>query len=133
MKTKSLLLAVLTLAGCVTPFQAPADVTHIRLDRGDSPVVRVEKIWLERKDGVLAVKGFVTRRAEDTDTTGTHLDITLFDGSGRVLRASMDHFNPRQIVHARRHPDDASYQVVLDPLPAATVRILVQAHEGDHL
>lgn len=93
----------------------------------------VEKIWLERKSGPLTVKGFVKRRAEGADTTGTHLDVTLRDASGRVLRSTVEYFEPRQIDHRQRHPDDAIYQVVLDPLPAGTVRIEVRAHEGQHI
>lgn len=127
-----LALAALGLAGCVTPFRAPADVAHIKLERVDSPVVRVEKIWLERKSGPLVVKGFVLKRLEATDTTRTHLDVTLYDSAGRALRQSVEHFEPRQIPRRYRRPDDATYSVVLDPLPRETVRIEVRAHEGEH-
>lgn len=63
--------AALLLAGCATPFRAPADVAHIVLERGDSSVVIVEKIWLERKQGPLVVKGYVLKRLNVTDTTQT--------------------------------------------------------------
>jgi hypothetical protein len=125
-------LAAFGLAGCVTPFRAPADAAHIKLERVDSPVVRVEKIWLERKSGPLVVKGFVLRRWEATDTTRTHLDVTLYDAGRRVLRQSVEHFEPRQIPRRIRLPDDATYRVVFDPLPAGTARIEVRAHEGKH-
>ena len=49
------ILAAAALAGCATPFRAPPDVAHIKLDRADSSVVVVEKIWLERKNGPLVV------------------------------------------------------------------------------
>lgn len=130
-KTVSLFVA-LALAGCATPFRAPPDVAHIKLERGDSPVVRVEKIWLERKSSSLTVNGFVLMRLEATDTTQTHLDVTLFDETGKVLRSTVEHFEPRQIPQRYRRPDDATYQVVLEPLPVGTTRILVQAHEGNH-
>lgn len=120
------------LAGCTTPFQAPPDVAHIQLDRADSPLVSVEKIWLERKSGPLVVTGFVLKELSTEDTTGTHLDVTLFDAGGRVLRSTVEHFEPRQIPRRPRQPDDATYRVVLDPLPAGTVRIEVRAHEGGH-
>lgn len=125
-------LAALTLAGCATPFRAPPDVAQIKLERIDSPVVRVEKIWLERKKGPLVVKGFVLKRLEVEDTTQTHLDVTLYDGAGKPLRSTVEHFEPRQIPRRYRRPDDATYRVVLDPLPAGTDRIEVRAHEGAH-
>ncbi len=125
-------LVAVGLAGCATPFRAPSDVAHIKLERTDSPVVTVEKIWLERKKGPLVVKGYVVKRPETEDTTGTHLDVTLYDAAGAVLRSTVEHFEPRQIPRRHRRPDYASYSVQLDPLPAGTVRIKVSAHEGNH-
>jgi len=135
MKT-SLMLSLgavgLLLAGCATPFRAPPDVAHIKLDRVDSPVVVVEKIWLERKKGPLVVTGYIIKRLEVEDTTQTHLDVTLYDTAGQVLRTSVEHFEPRQIPRRYRRPDDAIYRVILDPLPSGTARIEVRAHEGVH-
>lgn len=128
----SLGVAGLLLAGCATPFRAPSDVAHIKLDRVDSPVVVVEKIWLERKKGPLVVTGYILKRLEVEDTTQTHLDVTLYDSAGQVLRTSVEHFEPRQIPRRYRRPDDAIYRVTLDPLPAGTARIEVRAHEGVH-
>lgn len=130
-----ILIAVFTIAGlvsCATPFRAPPDVAHLRLDRVDSPLVRVEKIWLERKQGPLVIAGYVVKRLETKDTTGTHLDVTLYDANGRVLRHTVEQFEPRQIPRRYRRPDYASYRVWLDPLPAGTARIEVRAHEGAH-
>jgi hypothetical protein len=134
MKTNMLLviLGVAGLAGCATPFRAPPDVAHIKLERADSPVVVVEKIWLERKKGPLVVKGYIVKRLEAEDTTQTHLDVTLYDSTGAVLRRTVEHFEPRQIPRRYRRPDFASYSVPLDPLPSGTVRIEVRAHEGNH-
>ena len=126
------ILASAALAGCATPFRAPPDVAHIKLERADSPVVVVEKIWLERKKGPLVVKGYIVKRLEAEDTTQTHLDVTLFDSSGGVLRRTVEHFEPRQIPHRYRRPDYASYSIPLDPLPIDTARIEVRAHEGNH-
>lgn len=125
-------LGVLALTGCVTPFRAPADVRHIELQVADSPVVTVTKIWLERKKGPLVVTGYVGKHLEATDTTGTHLDVTLYAGDGQVLRRTVEHFEPRQIPRRHRMPDYAAYRVVLDPLPEGTARIEVRAHEGSH-
>lgn len=122
----------LLLAGCATPFRAPADAAHLILERADSPLVSVEKIWLERKNGPLVVTGYVIKQITTDDTTGTHLDVTLFDASGRVLRTTLEHFEPRQIIQRRRPPAYATYRVVLDPLPAGTARVEVRAHEGAH-
>lgn len=128
----SLGVAGLLLAGCATPFRAPSDVAHIKLDRVDSLVVVVEKIWLERKKGPLVVTGYILKRLEVEDTTQTHLDVTLYDSAGQVLRTSVEHFEPRQIPRRYRRADDAIYRVTLDPLPAGTARIEVRAHEGVH-
>lgn len=127
-----ILFAALALAGCATPFRAPPDVANVVLERGDSPLVRVEKIWLERKKGPLVVTGFVLKRLNTEDTTGTHLDVTLYDAAGQVLRRTVEHFEPRQIPRRYRRPDDATYRVPLDPLPVGTARIEVRAHEGAH-
>jgi hypothetical protein len=125
-------LAVLLSSGCTTPFRPPADLAHVRLHGVDSPVVRIEKIWLERKNDQLAVRGYVIRRLEATDTTRTHLDVTLYDAGGRVLRTSRETFSPKQIVRRHRRPDYASYRVVLDPLPRGVARIEVRADETEH-
>ncbi len=127
-----ILLASAALAGCATPFRAPPDVAHVKLERADSPVVVVEKIWLERKNGPLVVKGYIVKRLEAEDTTQTHLDVTLYDAAGAVLRSTVEHFEPRQIPRRYRRPDYASYSVPLDPIPSGTVRIEVRAHEGNH-
>ncbi len=124
-------IAVFGLVGCATPFRAPPDVAQIQLERVDSPVVIVEKIWLERKGGPLVVRGFVLKRLEAEDTTQTHLDVTLYDATGQVLRQTVEHFEPRQIPRRYRRPDDAIYRVPLDPLPPGTFRIEVRAHEGN--
>lgn len=128
----SLGVAGLLLAGCATPFRAPPDVAHLQLERVDSPMVVVEKIWLERKGGQLVVTGYVIKRLEADDTTRTHLDVSLYDATGQVLRRSVEQFEPRTIPSRVRWRDSATYRVPLDPLPAGTVRIEVRAHEGPH-
>lgn len=128
----SLGVAGLLLAGCATPFRAPADAAHIKLERVDSPTVIVEKIWLEQKQGPLAVTGYVIRRLEADDTTKTHLDVTLYDSAGRVLRSTVEHFEPRQIYPRIRRHSDGLYRVVLNIPPADVARIEVRAHEGEH-
>jgi hypothetical protein len=127
-----LLLGVASLAGCATPFRAPPDVAQIKLERANSPVVVVDKIWLERKQGPLVVKGYVVRQLAAEDTTQTHLDVTVYDAAGAILRTSVEHFEPRQIPRRYRPPADATYSIPLDPLPVGTVRIEVRAHEGNH-
>lgn len=127
-------LAILGLAACATPFRAPASAAHIKLERVDSPVILIEKIWLEQKQGPLAVTGYVLKRLDANDTTRTHLDVTLFDSAGRVLRSTVEQFAPRQIPPPRfrnRH-SDAQYRVELGLPPAEIARIEVRAHEGEH-
>jgi hypothetical protein len=109
-------LTVTSVVGCATPFRAPHDVANIKLDRADSPVVRVDKIWLERKGSALVVKGCVRKRLEATDTTQTHLDVTLYDEAGKVLRSTVEHFDPRQITPRYHRHSDGLYRVTLYPL-----------------
>ena len=125
-----LLIACLLLTGCATPFRAPIDLVHVKLETEDSPVVIVDKIWLERKGGLLLLKGSVTKRLQAEDTTQTHLEVTLYDEAGHVLRSSIEHFEPHQIAQRPRRLATAAYQVSLDPFPPATVRIRVRAHEA---
>lgn len=125
-------LVLVGLVGCATPFRPPADAAHIKLERVDSPVVVIEKIWLEQKNGPLAVTGYVIRRLEADDTTKTHLDVTLFDSAGRLLRSTVEHFEPRQIIPRFRRHGDARYRVELHLPPAGIARIEVRAHEGIH-
>lgn len=134
MKTPAAFIAfgALTLAGCAMFPRPPADVAYLELETEDSPVVRVTKIWLERKNGPLVVAGYVVKRIDAKDTTNTHIDVTLFDHDGQVLRQTVEHFEPRQIPRRRRMPDYASYRVVLGPLPPGTAGIEVRAHEGEH-
>ena len=135
MKTSLFLLLGLPCAflpGCATPFRAPTEVAHIQLERVDSPVVVVDKIWLEKKQGPLVVTGYVVKRLSADDTTQTHLDVTLFDAAGQILRRTVEHFEPRQIIRRHRLPASGEYRVMLDPLPPGTARIEVRAHEGTH-
>ena len=120
------------LAGCATPFHAPSDLAHITLDRGDSPLAIVEKIWLERKNGPAVVKGYVVARLGKPNTTQTHLDVSFYDSNGQLLRHTLAHFEPRQLRQTLRQPSPSSYSVIVEPLPAQTARIEVKAHEGSH-
>lgn len=105
-------------------------MAHIVLDRLDSPLVWVEKTWLERKNVLLVVRGYVIKRLDTKDMIGTHLDMTLFDAGGQVLRTTVEHFEPRQIPRRHHTPDSTTYRVVLDPLPPGTARIEVRAQGG---
>jgi hypothetical protein len=125
-------LASFALTGCVTPFRAPADAAHIALERVDSPVVIVEKIWLERKHGPLAVTGYVIKRLDADDTTKTHLDVTLFDSKGGVLRSTVEHFEPQDIRRRYGRHTDGRYHVEILTPPGEVSRIEVRAHEGEH-
>lgn len=120
------------LAGCTAPFFAPTDVSHIKLESVDSPVVIVGKIHLARKQGTLVATGYVLKRLGVSDTTQTHLDVTLYDSAGMELRRTVEHFEPRQIPRRIRRPTHAVYRVAFDPLPTKTARIEVKAHEGSH-
>ncbi|MDP2137465.1 MAG: hypothetical protein Q8J74_06380 [Candidatus Didemnitutus sp.] len=128
----AVIVGALLLAGCATPFRAPPGAAHLQLDRGDSPTVIVDKIWLARGTGPLVVAGSVVRRLDVTDTTQTHLDVTLYDAGGGVLRRTVEYFDPRQILPQHRRPATADYRIILDPLPAGAVRVEVRAHDGSH-
>lgn len=127
-----LVLLAIGLAGCAGPSRPPPDVAHVALEAIDSPVVRVTTLWLERKAGPLTVAGYVVRKIDARDTSGTHLDVTLFANDGRSLRRSVEHFEPRQIPRRPRMPDSVTFRFALDPLPMGTTRIEVRAHEGAH-
>ena len=134
---KSLLIILIGVvgaifAGCAAPFFAPTDVSHIKLASVDSPVVIVGKIHLVRKQGTLVATGYVLKRLGAFDTTQTHLDVTLYDSSGMVLRRTVEHFEPREIPRRIRRPHHAVYRVRLDILPPKTARLEVKAHEGSH-
>lgn len=128
-----LLLGAIGLTGCTAPSRVPSDLAPLSLDRIDSPVVIVDKVRLGRIGGQLVLTGFVVKRREAEDTTRTHLDVTLYDSGGQALRSSLENFEPRQIPHRYRPLVPASYRVVLNPFPDATVRIEIRAHEGIHL
>lgn len=121
------LMAALSLAGCATPFRAPADVADVRLERKDSPHLIVDKIWLERKHGPLVVTGSVLKRLDAPDTLNSSLEVSLLDAEGRVLRRTEEQFEPRQIMRRHRRPPLATYRVPLDPLPAGLRVIEVRA------
>ena len=129
-------LAAGLFSGCgftpwrVTPFRAPGDVAHIRLEHRDSPRIAVDKIWLERKEGSLAVTGYVQRaRLDVEDTMGSHLVVSLLDANGAELRSTPIDFGPRQIPRHRRPPAVSTYRCVLDPLPPDTATIVVTARD----
>jgi len=128
----AILAGVMALAfsGCATPFRAPADVAHIQLGRVDSPNVVVQKIWLERKHGALVVRGYVFRQIDAETTSGTHLDVTLYDTAGHVLRRTIEYFEPQEIRRRGSRLTFAAYRVQLDLLPAGTDRIEVKAHDA---
>lgn len=123
-------LGLALLAGCATPFRAPADVAHLKLARVDSASVLIDKIWLERDNGTLVVRGYVHRKLDATTTATTHLDVTLRDSAGRILRTQAASFTPGEISLHNRPPAAASYRVPLDPLPPTTAQVEVRAHDG---
>lgn len=124
--------AGMLFSGCAILSSTPPEVAHIQLERVHSPVVLVEKVRLERKDGTLLVRGYVLKRLGMKDTTQTHLDVTLYDSYGTVLRQRVTHFEPRQIPRRVRRADSAVYRIELDALPPETTRLEIKAHEGNH-
>lgn len=125
-------LAVIALAGCATPFRAPADVAHLKLISLDSPTMDIDRIWLERRDGKLVVRGYAHRRLDAATAGATHVDVAWRDAAGRVLRATTAEFEAPPAQVPGRPAAPASYRVALDPLPAGTAQIEVRAHDGPH-
>jgi hypothetical protein len=78
------------------------------------------------------VTGYVLKRLSAEDTTQTHLDVILYDETGRVLRSTVENFAPRQIFRRYQQMAFAAYRIILDPLPLGTSRLLVRAHKGTH-
>lgn len=132
---RALLAALLAglAAGCgftpwrATPFRAPADVAHIRLERSDSARIAVDKLWLERKSDGLFVTGYVMRKLGADDTMTSQLIVSLRDAAGAELRSIPTDFYPRQIPTHRRPAAVSSYRCALDPLPPNTAVIVVSA------
>jgi len=128
-----LLLLTVFAAACtnrVTPFQAPADVAQIQLERADSRNVIVDQIWLERKAGPLAVCGYVSKRLRGDDTDHTRLEVSMLDSNGAVLRQIEGGFSPRRLVRHMNYPALGTYHIELGELPAGTMRIRVRAHDA---
>ena len=130
------LLAIVAFAGCgftpwrATPFRAPADVAHLRLERHDSARIIVDKIWLERKADGLFVTGYVMRQPKADDTMGSQLVVTMRDANGVELRSIQTDFYPRQIPQQRRPTGVSNYRCALDPLPPGTSVIVVSASDS---
>jgi hypothetical protein len=122
--------SLLILAGCLTPFRAPAGASHLAVSAVDSPVVHVEKAWLAQGARGLVVRGYVLRHPGAAPTDRTHLHATLFDGQGHALRDQVGFFAPRSIPPSARQPGAASYEIALGPVPAGATRLVVRAHEG---
>lgn len=123
-------MAVLALAGCATPFRAPADVAHFKLTSIDSPTIDIDRIWIERRDGTLVVRGYAHRRLDAEDARPTHIDVARRDASERVLRQTAAAFETSSARVLGRPAAPTSYRVALDPLPAGTAQIEVRAHDG---
>lgn len=131
------LLALLALpavapagASLATPFRAPAEFAHVRLERADSGNVLVDKIWLERKAGPLCVCGTVLQRLRGGDTDGTILEVALLDARGAVLRRFDAGFTPRHLERRLGRPAAGAYRIEMGDLPAGTVAVRVQARDG---
>lgn len=123
---------VLGGAGCATLETLPPELAQVRFELADSPVVRVSKAWVERDAGRLVLRGHVLRQSGASDTTPTHLDISLLDAGGHTVREMREYFEPRQIPRRRRMPDAAHFRIELEPLPPGVASIRVAAHEGAH-
>lgn len=129
------LFAALAGQGCanrVTPFRAPADVAQIRLERVDSPNVIIDQIWLERKDGPLAVCGNVVKRLRGDDTDQTRLEARILNSKGVVLQRVEGEFSPRHLVRHMGHPAVGTYHIDLGELPPGANRIIVSAQDAVH-
>lgn len=120
------------LSACATTPRTPTDLAHIQLVGENSAAITVGEPLLERSEGRLLLKGYVVRRLDATTTAETHLDVELTDSAGAVLRASVEHFEPRNLPRRHKRRSFGHYQVPMDSLPANTMRIVVRAHDGAH-
>ncbi len=127
-----MILATLALAGCATPYRPPADVAHLELRHTDSPSVHVEKLWLDRQDGALALHGFVVGLRAAPVAQAAHLDVRIFDAAGTLLREALVPVAPEPAPADPRLHRDTRYRVGLDPLPVGAARIEVRAHDEPH-
>ncbi len=135
MKLKSLigLGALLAGAGCALISPTPPEAANLKIERLSSPVVNVERSRIIRDHGQLVLFGYVAKQLGVQDTTSTHLDVTLRDAQGAILRQSVEHFTPAQIPWGgHRMHGHSQIRVVLDPLPPTATTVEVRAHEGPH-
>jgi len=131
-RTIALLLTLVGLVGCITLDHVPLAAAHIKFDLVDSPVIGVEKTRLDMEDGQLVLTGYVVKIWGATDTTITHLDVTIYDFAGHILSSTVAYFEPRQIPPFRKMNGSAHYRVVITPSPEIIARIEVRAREGSH-
>lgn len=127
---------VACFAGCATPFQAPSEAAHIKLERTDSDLLWVYKIWLERgknQEG-LYLTGYVQKRLLGTSSTkGSHLDVLIKNKQGIIIQTEVTGFTPAELRRRPRPPHQVGvYRIRLDPLPDEAACIEVRAHDHPH-
>ena len=121
------------LAGCVLLAPTPPQAEQVKIMRVSSPVVEVERSRIIRDKGQLVLFGQASKQLGAQDTSRTHLEVTLFDTNGAVLRKSVEHFSPAQIPWGgHRMHGHSQIRIVLDPLPPSTAVIEVRADETTH-
>ena len=87
MKTLLLILSVIALSGCSLLVRTQRELEHIKLERIDSPKVRVGEIKLGRFNGHTLITGFVYQQSPYSITSKTNLTVTLYGPNNTLLTA----------------------------------------------
>ena len=126
-------LAAVALCGCATAPPLPREAAAVTLAPMASDSIGVLRPSWRVVDGQLALEGWVYKKVQAKTTEHTHLDVVFLDATGESLRDELVEFFPRKLRRAPRPPAGRGhYYLSIPDLPSGTVRITVEAHDGEH-
>lgn len=119
---------ILLLIGCATPVPMLVHDGY-RKSAVDSAVLRVGRFWVEQAPGQATVlKGHLSRKSPDGDTSKSYLLISLRDSSGRELLSKKIGFEPQAMAEDwGPHAQGATFRHAFADFPANVAEIVVKA------
>lgn len=114
-----LAFATFTMAGAAGAASSPTRTLSIEVD--ESSLLVPTHVTYEWTDEGLEIKGRIEKRRARYGRILGHAEIELLDGKGRILSrhsGSLQRFNPR-----RKDPDWASFQVLIETVPAGATTL----------
>lgn len=130
--------ALLAFTACSTPWFAPSELSHVRVQTFDSSIVSIEPSWFYSDGTVYYLTGYVRRKIGADDTLHTHVDVIFLDHDGEVIEEVTVGFSPSALSgsHAhrrgsglRRHHDHGDYQVAVASPYSQISTIQIRAHD----